>query len=148
MKKYYVYAYLREDKASPYYIGKGSGQRAWYRVTSGDRRPPADKSRIVIVRDDLTEDDALALEKILIKMWGRRCDGGVLRNLQEGGSQPPSSKGKKRSEETRRRMSEANRRRWADPEYKARTAAKMKEAWKSRDKTHITGLRHRTLAGG
>ncbi len=145
MKKYYVYSYLREDLASPYYIGKGSDRRA-YTSQSKDRRVPRDKSRIFIVKDNLSEDDAHELERLLILMWGRKIDGGVLQNLSEGGTTPPNPTGRKASAETRRRMSEANKRRWANPEYKAKASAAMSKAWEKRDKTHITNLRTATLS--
>lgn len=83
MNKYYVYAYLRED-LTPYYIGKGSGKRAWAstRVTS----KPADTSRIQILYSNLTEQEALDLETKLIAQYGRKDNGtGILRNLTNGG---------------------------------------------------------------
>jgi hypothetical protein len=83
MNKYYVYAYLRED-LTPYYIGKGSGKRAWTstRVTS----KPTDLSRICILQNNLTEQEALDLEVKLIAQYGRKDIGtGILRNLTDGG---------------------------------------------------------------
>ena len=83
MNKYYVYAYLRED-LTPYYIGKGSGKRAWTstRVTS----KPADPSRICILQNNLTEQEALDIEIKLIAHYGRKDNGtGILRNLTNGG---------------------------------------------------------------
>lgn len=41
---YYTYAYLREDK-TPYYIGKGIGNRIYYTNRKG-LKPPKDKSKI------------------------------------------------------------------------------------------------------
>lgn len=124
--KHYVYAYLREDGVSPYYIGKGSGSRAYVRQKDDVAAPP--KHRIFIIKDKMEEKDALELERLLILMWGRKIDGGILQNVSEGGTQPPNWKGRKRSAENRKRNSEASRRRWANPEYKARASAAMSAA--------------------
>ena len=62
---FYVYQYLREN-GTPYYIGKGSGNRAWKKWSKKDVKPPKDASRIVIVEDNLSEDDAFRLECELI----------------------------------------------------------------------------------
>lgn len=81
---YYVYSYLREDY-SPYYIGKGSGRRAY---TKGPKevKPPRDKSRLKIIKADLTEKEVFLLEKLYILMFGGVDLGtGILRNKSDAG---------------------------------------------------------------
>lgn len=93
MNKFYVYAYLREDRYSPFYIGKGCGKRCYYK-SGKNCKPPKDKSRIIIIKNNLLEDDAFELEKVLINFWGRKCDGGILLNISPGGSAPPVGDGR------------------------------------------------------
>jgi len=83
MSTYYVYQYLRED-LTPYYIGKGSGRRAW---SKNHTIPvPPDKSRITIIACKLTESEALLLETKLISYYGRKdLNTGILRNRTSGG---------------------------------------------------------------
>jgi len=84
---YYVYAYLRSD-LTPYYIGKGKDKRAWkkQRLEVGK---PTNESQIIILKYNLTEDDAFILEKKLIEEHGRIDLGtGILRNKTEGGDGP------------------------------------------------------------
>ena len=93
---FYVYAYLRHDN-TPYYIGKGCVDRAWSKGKS-EIHPPTTLSKIIIVEHRLTEIGALALERFLIRWYGRKDLGtGILRNMTDGGD---GTSGRKVSKDT------------------------------------------------
>jgi hypothetical protein len=103
--EYYTYAYLRED-GTPYYIGKGKDRR---RYVKGDRTvfPPEDKSRIIILKENLKEEEAFKHEVYMIAVFGRKDLGtGILRNMTDGGDGPS---GLIISDETKRKMSESGK---------------------------------------
>lgn len=87
---YYTYAWLRED-GKPYYIGKGTGERAYTgRGRRGNRQPPKDRSRVLILKRNLTEEEAFKHERYLIAVFGRKDLGtGILINLTDGGDGVP-----------------------------------------------------------
>ena len=82
-KLFYVYKYLRQDD-TPYYIGKGKGDRV-YKKRKGIR-PPKDKSKIQIISESMNEADAFQAEMLFIHLYGRIDLGtGCLRNSTNGG---------------------------------------------------------------
>jgi len=132
--EYYTYAYLREDK-TPYYIGKGNGNRAYRRRYKGIK-PPKDKSRIIVLKQNLTEEEAFRHEVYMIAVFGRKDLGtGILHNRTNGGEGSSGAirsdewkrkqRERTRSEETRKKISESNK----NPSKETRK--KMSEAKKN-----------------
>ena len=81
---YYTYAFLREDK-TPYYVGKGKGKRAWANRRKPPHRPK-DDSRILILKEGLSEEEAINHEIYMIAVFGRKDRGtGILHNRTNGG---------------------------------------------------------------
>ena len=143
--KYYTYAYLREDK-TPYYIGKGTGQRAYQK--DGRHIPPKDKSRILILKYFANEADAFKHEVYMISVFGRKDNGtGILINLTDGGEggtgwkptqeqidkSANARRGRKASPEHRKAISEGQKGKVIPPEVKE----KMKLAQRHRRKTQV-----------
>jgi hypothetical protein len=104
---YYTYLWLRDD-GTAYYVGKGSGDRAYTSDAHGVHKPVA-VERIVIYPAQ-SEAEAFENEVALIWYYGRKDLGtGCLRNLTDGGENPPNWKGKKRSEHHRKATSAAKK---------------------------------------
>jgi hypothetical protein len=125
--RFYTYAYLRVDR-TPYYIGKGQTGRI-YQKGGKPCGVPRDKSRIIFLKKNLTEEEAFKHEIYMIDVFGRIDLGtGILHNKTNGGEgcsgwiMPDEVKKKigaknkgnkncldrKISEETKRKISEAN----------------------------------------
>jgi len=98
--RFYTYAYLREDR-TPYYIGKGNGNRI-----SDSRRScysPKDKSKIIFLKQNLTEEEAFRHEIYMIAVFGRKdLETGILHIRTDGGD---GVSGYKHSEKVKEEMS-------------------------------------------
>lgn len=81
---FYTYAYLRKKDNTPYYIGKGQKDRA-FRKHKGIS-VPKDRSRVIFLKQNLTEEEAFKHEKYMIAVFGRKDLGtGILLNKTDGG---------------------------------------------------------------
>lgn len=86
MGKYYVYAHIRKDTNSIFYIGKGSGNRAYFKSNRGEywkrivRKHGYD---VVFLAENLEEKDAYEAEIIFIA--AEKLKGGCEANFTIGG---------------------------------------------------------------
>lgn len=108
MNIYYVYFYLRSKDSennksgTPYYVGKGKYKRAFQKHKNIP--VPKDKSKIILVEQNLTELQAFILERYYIRWFGRKdLKTGILRNRTDGGE---GVSGKVYTEKERKEMSE------------------------------------------
>lgn len=132
-KNFYVYQYVRED-GSPFYIGKGSKNRIneshlpWLDI-------PPPKFRKVI-KDNLTEEEAFALELSLIKKYRRKIDGGILENKKI--SRWVAQAGWTHTDEAKQKISKAN-------SGKSRTAKHKENYRKPKSAEHAEKIRQANL---
>lgn len=119
---FYTYCYLRKD-LTPYYIGKGSNDRAW--KSHDNVGKPSDPNRIMIMKSNVDETTAFYIERFWISVFGRKDLGtGCLRNKTDGGDGPS---GMIVSEATKEKMRQAKVGKKQSPETVAkRFAAKKK----------------------
>lgn len=134
--EYYVYVYLDPRKPGkykygeyefdyePFYVGRGKDYRFREHLTEskfGKKSFKCNKIRkileetskepiIIKIEQDLSFNESNKIEEFLIKLIGRLKVGGPLTNLTDGGKGSKwfesAFKGKKHSEETRRKISE------------------------------------------
>ena len=103
--RFYTYAYLREDR-TPYYIGKGQTERV-YQKGGKPCGIPKDKSRIIFLKQNLTEEEAFKHEIYMIAVFGRKDLGtGILHNKTNGGD---GVSGLVHTKETKIKMSEGKK---------------------------------------
>lgn len=148
--KFFVYAAFRPWNGQPCYIGKGGRyDRISAHIRNGEKHRNRHfanifmKARVggrevifVKIREGLSESDALSIEVALIKALGRQPHGPLV-NRTDGGD---GNSGHRHTAETRARLklaqkranddpeirrikSEAAKRRWANPEYRAKICA-------------------------
>ena len=120
MKTFYTYLWLRED-GTPYYVGKGSGRRAFVKHGRLPGVPP--KRDRILIQEFPDESSALDAEVFLILLYGRIDLGtGCLRNRYDGGT---GVSGRKNPQETLELMSLSATQRWKDIEARKKQSAKL-----------------------
>jgi hypothetical protein len=128
---YYTYLWLRED-GTPYYVGKGTGTRAW-------RKGAPHRDR-VLVQEFPSEEDAFLSERFLIALYGRKDLGtGILMNCTDGGD---GSSGAKRSEEFKKKLRAANMGKTLTPEHRKKLSIAKRphsEEWRKNQRLVMTG---------
>jgi hypothetical protein len=103
-RSYYVYALkdCRTSPVKPFYIGKGTGVRAWEHELQIDSSIKGERIRLiheagleVLVTklvDQLTEMEALRIEAELIAAFGTEATGGMLTNVVVPSTNPSKRK--------------------------------------------------------
>lgn len=103
-----MYAYIGEN-GLPYYIGMGKNNRAFVKHHGKIQTP--DRDKIIFCETRLTQFGAWAIERKLIRLWGRKHidPNGILENKHPGGpTSPPKGafKGLTHSKESNLKRSE------------------------------------------
>ena len=153
-REFYVYVHIRLDNNTVFYVGKGTGNRA-YKMSRGegthhDNICKACDCKVVIIKNNLTENQAFKLENKMIEYYVHTLGYGIdiegyrdydhklphLTNMDWGGR--GGKKGINQSEETKQKMSESHKGR--NP-YENKTEEEMEEIRKKMSESH-KGMHH------
>ena len=144
-REFYVYEHIRLDNMTPFYVGKGKGERAYdlERNDHHDRISNRHGHAVLIIKDNLTEEEAFELERDTIEDYvfnlgyGINIDGyrdysnnKYLTNCTWGGE---GSSGYKFSEESKQKMSESQKGKHHSEESKQKTSEKLKGRQRSEE---------------
>lgn len=154
--KFYVYGHYTKDTNELFYVGKGTGFRAWSRYKRSrwwSRIINKHGLEIKLLFEDLTESEAHKKEMELIQQYGRRNNNtGILINLTEGGEgisgykHTESTKciisnklsGRTLSETHKTAISKSNMGRIVSEEEKNNMSKRMKSVWRRQEyRNHI-----------
>jgi hypothetical protein len=138
MNDYYTYAYLRKD-GTPYYIGKGKGNRC-NQKHGKNCNPPKDKNKIIKLKQNITEEEAFKHEIYMIAIFGKKCNGtGILMNISDGGNAPPVFYGEDsptKRPEVRAKIGAANKKRLKGRKCSEESKRKQSNTWKEKLKNN------------
>jgi Ni/Co efflux regulator RcnB len=122
--EYYVYAHCVTGESTPFYIGKGKGNRA-YDIKGRSKfwsRKAKNGFTVIFLHSNLTESESLLLEIDTIRFYGRRDNGtGCLVNHTDGGDGLINP-----SQETRKKIGDANKERFKDVEFRKKFSQAQK----------------------
>ena len=121
MKTYYTYAYLREN-GTPYYIGKGTGRRAFHK---NHNVPRPSKDKILFLKKNLSEEDALEHEKYLISILDN------LLNRKSGGSKGRTPLSEEHKLKISKKLKEVRSLQVITKEHKDNIKNSVKQHWNS-----------------
>ena len=146
-REFYVYVHIRKDNNTVFYVGKGTGDRAYYpyRNLHHDNICDACGYEVVKIKENLTESQAYRLENKMIKYYVHTLGYGIdiegyddynhalphLTNRDWGGI--GGKKGIKRSEEEKRNISEKMK---GKNPYANKTPEEMEEIRKKLSESH------------
>lgn len=119
-EKYYLYRHIRLDTGNVFYIGIGTGRRAWKKENRNKHWHNivnAAGYEVEILMGGLTRDIAIGKEKEFIALYGE-----MLCNMTGGGEGFFLGK---HSSESRKKMSDAKRKLFENEEYKAKHISKL-----------------------
>ena len=143
-REFYVYEHIRLDNMTCFYVGKGKGERAYDLVRNNhhDRISNRHGHAVVIIKDNLTEEEAFELERDTIEDYVFNLGYGIdiigfnnkedneigyLTNCTWGGEGVSgANKGKQLSEEHKKNISEARKGKQFSEEHKKKIGESMK----------------------
>lgn len=144
-RRFYVYIHRRADDGRVFYVGKGTGRRAWSFSHRGDwwkRVKNKHGCHVEIYMGDLCEKDAFKYEVAII--WAMRFIGEPLVNVTDGGE---GTSGWKRTEEWRQKVSYANKGRKKPDSFKEALSKRSREQQTLKKMLEVPGfIERRSMA--